>query len=196
MDIGANIGCYTLIAAKLVGSRGKVYAFEPVSNVHERLKFNIGLNGFKNVTAEKKAVYESKGQLKLYVSSAENTGMSGIFHRAGMSGKIENVEAVKLDEYITAHGIKRLDAVKIDIEGSEFYALKGMEKTLAELKPVLIIEISDGVLENSPIQSTDIIDFLESRNYIRKAIGLDGAPLEVTDSASVNYHNYAFFPKG
>lgn len=195
MDIGANIGCYTLIAAKLVGSGGKVYSFEPVSDVYERLRLNISLNRFKNVTAEKKAVSETKGQLKLYVSSAGNTGMSGIFHHDSESGKTENVEAVTLDEYITAHGIKRLDVVKIDIEGSELYALKGMEKTLAELKPILIVEISNGVLENSPIKSTDIINFLESRSYIRKAIAIDGAPVEVTTSSSGNYHNYAFFPE-
>lgn len=196
VDVGANIGCYTLIAAKLVGSGGKVFAFEPVGEMHKKLRFNVELNGFKNVTVEKKAVYEKSDVLKLYVSSAENTGMSGIFRHDTESGVTEEVDAVALDDYIAENGIKRLDMVKIDIEGSELFALKGMEKTLAALKPVIVIEISDEVLENSPIKSADIIDFLESRNYTRKAIDTDGTPIEVTDSTSGNYHNYAFFPKG
>ena len=106
------------------------------------------------------------------------------------------MEAVTLDDYIAENGIDRLDMVKIDIEGSELFALRGMEKTLVALKPVLIVEISDDVLQNSSIKSADIIEFLESRNYLRKAIGVDGTPVKMTASASLNYHNYAFFPKG
>lgn len=70
-----------------------------------------------------------------------------------------------------------------------------MENTLATLKPILLVEVSDDVLENSPIKSADIIDYLEMRNYVRRGIGMHGNPVELNAAESLGYHNYAFFPK-
>lgn len=98
MDIGANIGCYTLIAVKTVGSNGAVYSFEPDPEVHQRLKTNVELNGFQNTVTEKKAVSEKSDTLKIYVSSGENTGMSGIYRHDTENGRIEHVEAIALDD--------------------------------------------------------------------------------------------------
>jgi len=67
MDIGANIGYYTLVAAKLVGANGKVYAFEPESINFSFLKKSVEINNYENVICEKKAVSNENGKLKLFL---------------------------------------------------------------------------------------------------------------------------------
>ena len=70
VDIGANIGYYTLIAAKLVGNKGIVYAFEPEPSNYELLCQNIAINGYTNVVPIEKAVSKTSGKTKLYVNAA------------------------------------------------------------------------------------------------------------------------------
>ncbi|MBL4862663.1 MAG: FkbM family methyltransferase [Crocinitomicaceae bacterium] len=194
IDIGANIGSYSLIASKLVGEHGKVHAFEPIEDVYNRLLFNVQLYDLENVTTCKKAIYETKDLLKFFVSSHENLGMSSIFHHDTESGHMERVEAISLDEYVSALNIEKINLIKIDIEGAELFALKGMQNTIKKFRPIIVMEISEDVLQNSSIKSTDVIDFMEEFDYSRCAINQNGEQIDISHDHQNNYYNYAFYP--
>lgn len=191
-DIGANIGTYTLVASRIVGETGVVHSFEAITDVYHRMVENIELNKLNNITPNHRAVYQHSQMLEFFVSSKENAGMSSIFHHDTESGKLENVQAVSIDEYIESGNISRVDMIKIDIEGAELFALKGMTTTLERFHPVLIMEVSDDVLKNTGISGNEILELLTGMGYVRKKIYKCGHTGDPADSKT-DYHNFAFF---
>ena len=194
VDVGANIGCYTLVAARLVGDAGKVIAFEPVKDIYDRLCFNIQLNKLGNVSAKKLAVYKESGTLTMHVSDRENMGMSSIFHHDTESGQTERVEAIAMDDYMENAGIKKIKLIKIDIEGAELEALQGMQRILRDLRPIIIAEISDEVLSHDPTRKQETFDWLKGNGYDRKWLGIKGQPMTEPDQHAKQYFNFVFFP--
>jgi FkbM family methyltransferase len=145
IDVGAHIGLYTLIAAKRVGSSGKVIAIEPDPDNFKILKKNILLNQLSNVEALECAVYSTKEKLKLFLPELEqgrtifNTVMQD---RAGTSNNFLEVEANTLDNILNENNIQRVNWIKIDVEGAELEVLKGAVDTLSSNKNItLVIEI-------------------------------------------------------
>jgi len=130
IDLGANIGYYTLIFAKLVGDKGKVYAFEPDPENFALLKKNIETNCYQNVVLIPKAVSSKNGKQKLYLSN-ENKGSSSFIHRSTnkKNQKFVEVESIRLDDYF-AQKPEQINFIKMDIEGHEEEALKGMTSLL------------------------------------------------------------------
>ena len=135
-DIGANIGYYTLLARSLVGSEGRVFAFEPHPEAYEKLKENIKLNGYTNVIPLNKAVSNKSGRTKFYLHS--DSGRSSLLHPEDENKWIE-VETIVLDEFIEREGVTP-DIIKMDIEGAEPLALEGMRKLLKTKELILFIE--------------------------------------------------------
>ena len=133
IDIGANIGYYTLIFAKLVGKDGVVFAFEPDPDNFELLKKNVEMNGYENVILENKAVSNVNGKVKLYLSD-DNKGDHRLYDSHDGHPAIE-VESVCLDDYFKDYN-ERIDFVKMDIQGSEWQALQGMSDLLKRNKSV------------------------------------------------------------
>lgn len=124
IDVGANIGYYTIIFSKLVGEAGKVYAFEPDPVNFSILKKNIELNHCENVIAEQKAVSHKTGPLKLYVNN-ENRGDHRIYD-SGDTRKTVTIEAIQLDDYVKAP----INFLKMDVQGAEVFVLEGAGNTL------------------------------------------------------------------
>jgi FkbM family methyltransferase len=124
LDIGANIGYYTLIFAKLVGNSGKVFAFEPEPKNFALLVKNIEINGYKNIICVKKAVSDENGTIKLYLSES-NMGDHRIYNSHD-SRKAVKIETVRLDDYFKDYK-GRIDFIKMDIQGGELKAIKGMD---------------------------------------------------------------------
>jgi FkbM family methyltransferase len=192
IDIGANIGIYSLSASDMLdlSKGGMVHAFEPVSYVYKKLIENIELNKIENVVPNKLAVYKENKTIELFLSNQENLGMSSVFHHDTESGLTEMVEAVTIDSYIDKSDITRVDLIKIDIEGAELYALKGMLNTLKKYKPVLLLEISENVLKGNSISGTDVINFLDELGYSPYTIEKSGEikPFNVeSDEVRTNY---------
>jgi FkbM family methyltransferase len=134
LDIGANIGYYTLIAARIVGDKGKVFAFEPDPENFSLLKKNIAINGYKNVTPVQKAVSDKFRKIKLFLSEDNKAG-----HRIydDMTGKkFISVGAVVIDDFLKGN---KVDFVKMDVEGAEGKALAGMSKIIKENKKLKIL---------------------------------------------------------
>lgn len=136
LDIGANIGYYTLIATKLVGEHGKVFAFEPDPTNFALLEKNVKLNGYKNVILVQKAVSNKTDKLRLYLCE-DNKGDYRIYDSRDGRQSIE-IESIRLDDYFKNDDGK-IDFIKMDIQGSEGWAIQGMRLLLQRNKNVKII---------------------------------------------------------
>lgn len=125
LDIGANIGFYSKILSDCVGPEGKVHSFEPDSTNFRHLKKNLSQRS--NVVLNNKAVSDKAGTLNVYKSKDLN-----VDHRTYPVGEFESIEvieAISIDDYV--NGAWLVNCVKMDIQGFEVSALKGMEKTVA-----------------------------------------------------------------
>jgi FkbM family methyltransferase len=194
IDIGANVGSYTLVASKLVGRSGRVIAFEPASKSFLRLSKNISMNGLKNVITERKAVLDRNTRTDLYISGNHNLGMSSIFHHDSESGITENVETVTLDDYVEKHEISQVNIIKIDIEGSEILALKGMQRILERIHPRILIELKEETIIHSGYQAKNIVDFLVNAGYNKFIIDEQGNISSDLTRQPEDYFNFLFLP--
>lgn len=192
VDIGANIGAYTLIASKIIGDKGTVFAFEPVNRINNCLLENINLNHFTNVQVEKKALFEKNTTLKLNVSSDINLGMSSMYDHDEKSGVEELVTAIIGDEYFSDKKLSHIELIKIDIEGAELFALKGLKQTLLNFKPLLMVELNELVLQSAKISKDQIIDFLKDCNYHMKGIDMAGKIVEANAPNLNDSENFVF----
>jgi len=147
VDIGANIGCYTLQAAAAVGESGKVLAFEPLPAAFERLKRNLGLNRFDRVTLFQGACCDRTGSLKFYMQSCPEVPFAnaiGTLYPSiwyGRQPETCEVAAHPLDQWLADVAFERVDLIKIDAEGSEFDIIKGGFNLLRHYMPVLVLEV-------------------------------------------------------
>jgi FkbM family methyltransferase len=131
VDVGANVGYYSLVASTLVGSSGRVYAFEPDPESFSYLTRNVDLNACRNVVPIRMAVSDRAGSAS-FVRRNQDTGfLSGDAGSASV-----NVSTVSLDEFFAEQGWPTVGLVKMDVEGSERVALLGM-KELSRRNPSL-----------------------------------------------------------
>ena len=127
-DVGANLGIYSLLASRWVGSEGSVHSFEPDPENFALLTRNVRANGCENVTTHQAAVADEVGEITLFVRP-EHHGDHRIYNDgAGGRGQIR-VPLTTLDEALGKTG--RLDVVKLDIQGVEWRAIAGMRQLLA-----------------------------------------------------------------
>jgi len=147
VDLGANVGYFTMVAAKLVGNSGKVYAFEPEPSNFELLLRNIKLNGYTNVVPINKAVSNREGPGELFISN-HRTSESQIFKRENGS-EIVPIESTSLDIFFNDRD-HHIDVIKMDIEGAEELALHGMSSVLKNNQHIKIItEFNPETLEKA-----------------------------------------------
>ena len=129
VDIGANVGYYTLLAARRVGPHGKVYAFEPGPQDFKLLTGNLQLNGYENVIAIQKAVSNETGTASFFLSPRGSTAHSLLPSR-DYSKETIAIETVTLDEFFEKARSPAIQVIKMDIEGWEIEALDGMRRTI------------------------------------------------------------------
>jgi FkbM family methyltransferase len=127
LDIGAHIGYYSLIFAKYVGRKGKVFAFEPDPDNFTLLKKNVEINGYENTVLIQRAVSNQTCKGKLFLWE-EGTDDHRIYDSHDNRMCIE-IDVIKLDDYFKNYDGK-IDFIKIDIQGAELMALKGMSNLL------------------------------------------------------------------
>ena len=162
LDIGANIGWYTLLAASLVGETGKVFAFEPEPANFALLQKNIALAGYHNVDPMQKAVSDRNQTVTLYLRE-NNRGSHALY--AGVDSASIPVEAVRLDDHLGTY-MGKIDLIKMDIEGSEGHALMGMTALLKRNRGVkIIMELSPHALEQSGTPARDVLDMLRGLGF-------------------------------
>jgi FkbM family methyltransferase len=143
IDVGANYGVYTLSMAKVVGAAGRVWAFEPATKTAALLAESILLNGFRNVTLERRALSSAPGaaQLVLHSDSEMNALVRG---EGGAGAPSEIVELVSLDGCMESRDWKDIAFVKLDAEGEESNILRGGQRFFEVLSPLVQYEIKAG----------------------------------------------------
>ncbi len=122
VDLGANVGWYTLLSARVVGSEGRVYAFEPDATNYKLLVGNVELNNFANVITENQAVSDKTGIVNLYRTQR---GLGATLCPSDNQTNIIPIKSTSLDDYFKGNKC-RVNIVKMDIEGGERAALSGM----------------------------------------------------------------------
>jgi FkbM family methyltransferase len=148
VDVGAHVGYYTLLAGKLVGESGRVVGVEPNPATFARLQRDVALNPFRNIAVRKVACTDQETTLKFFQAPIDNTGTSSINKTNAHEGNEISVPGVPLDKIVQDLGIKRVDLVKIDVEGAEMMVLGGMTNILAAYHPKVSIELKDDLLKN------------------------------------------------
>jgi FkbM family methyltransferase len=126
VDVGANIGYFSVIASRSVGEHGEVYALEPSTEAFERLKMNVAINGATNIRIVPKAAHRAAGELRLYLSDIQdgmNSTLGIIKHSASRT-----IQTTTIDELL---GNKKIALIKIDVEGAEREALIGAKNVLS-----------------------------------------------------------------
>lgn len=179
LDVGANAGVVTLLAAALVGPGGRVHAFEPSPRDRSRLTANVDASGLTNVSVHAEALGRETGKAVLRVSSAERPGhntIGGFAYTADASTESAEVELTTLDDFASARGLARLDLVKIDVEGSETAVLEGGRRTLERFRPVIITEAYDPSLRQLGTSAPELLDLLRTLGYELRVFGPSGVP--------------------
>ena len=144
-DIGANVGFFTLLAARRVGCDGAVYSFEPVHENAAAIRRNVGLNGLANVSVFEVALDELSRTGSLFITKWDGgASLSTAAVARGVSVEQRAVEVMALDDLVAAEGLRPPSLVKIDVEGAELGVLRGMVRTIERFRPVLVYEVDDG----------------------------------------------------
>ncbi len=163
VDIGANVGVHTLFASRAVGPTGTVIAVEPDPDNFALLKLNVSKNGVKNVRLVQKAVSDAAGSVALYQYDDNRARLSlRDLHRSGRSVQ---VEAVTVDELL-AECSEPIALVKMDIEGAEPLALRGMSETMARNpRMILLMEFIPDFIAAFGVCPETLLQELEALAY-------------------------------
>jgi FkbM family methyltransferase len=140
-DVGAHLGYFTLILARLAGPCGRVFAFEPLASHRRLLRRTLAINGLDQVTLRPEAVGGRTGGaiLEEWVNSAMSRLSSG--DPPTYCVRRHAVREIRLDDWEADERPARLDLVKLDVEGRETAALAGAAATLARHRPLLVLEL-------------------------------------------------------
>lgn len=172
LDLGANIGWYSIIAAMLVKNAGKVIAFEADSKNAKMLQSNIDLNMLNNIQVVQKAVLDYDGHVEFY-HNPENYGDHSIaqntfkrcFNIDPTFSVGQKIESICLDNFLTKEEFSKVSFIKMDIQGSEVKALKGMSTLLQSSRPVILLEYAPAHLYDAKSSAFEIFAFIENYNY-------------------------------
>jgi FkbM family methyltransferase len=170
LDVGSNIGYFTLIAARGVGAGGRVYAFEPQPHNFRLLKKNIEINSQANVTAFNRAMSDKQEKVRLFEDTI-NYGAHSLSDRnlIGRGGSIE-VDAVTIDDLAETVPGKRFDLIKMDTQGAEGWIIEGAKRTMIDTNPRLIIEFWPWGLRNLGTDPLELLGRIRDMGYSIKVI--------------------------
>jgi FkbM family methyltransferase len=163
VDVGANIGYFSLLASTLVGPGGKVLAFEPMEENIVLFRKSVRLNQFHNIHIFQKAVLNKNGMVHMILWDRRNSGSFHILNNPYWEETIYEVEAVKLDDFLSG---ERVDVIKVDVEGSEGLVFQGMIETIRRYHPILILEFTPlGLKDISSISGEEFLKAFENLDY-------------------------------
>jgi FkbM family methyltransferase len=168
VDAGANIGLYSLLAARCVGDDGQIWSFEPSQTTYKFLLDNLALNGMRTVETHRLALSDVKGELTL---RAER-GFGDLYRHLDYTGSasegdmVESVAVVTLDDFASSQEIDQIDFLKIDVEGGELCLLKGAQRLLSRSPDVVVMfESEEDWCQRSGCTAEDTFDLLKSLGF-------------------------------
>ena len=166
LDIGANIGLFSLLASRLVGEQGKIISFEPSTDVFLRLKENILSNNFTNIDCRNIGLSDKKGELTFYTSKNGHDAWNSF--APSQDDKLEKqikVEVSTLDYELLDANKALIKLVKIDVEGWEKFVLNGGKDFFVNFNPTVMVEFTEENTFNAGYSVYEIYDIMQSWGY-------------------------------
>lgn len=174
LDVGANIGVYTLLASQLVGESGYVHSFEPLPEANELLLANIRLNRRSNIAMIPAAVGEETGETQIYINAQNALSSLGNTNR-GRILRSQTVPILTLDSYAKSAGIARANFLKIDVEGFEGHVLRGAVNLVENSSDLIIMsELAHKNFSPLGFSVKDVLDWMRARGFEVWMIGNHG----------------------
>ena len=184
-DIGANTGIYSLLA-KSIAPDAKVYAFEPVERVFEKLVYNNKLNSY-DIACSNEAISDYTGEATIYDKDTEHT-YSVTVNEDNSDNKETSIptiiQTIRLDEFIESNCIEQIDLIKIDVEKHEVEALRGMGKYISSFMPTFLIEILNDEIAKG------VEDILKEMDYEYYIIDENSGIAKVEHLRKSDYYNF------
>ena len=173
LDVGANVGYYSVILGILGRESIRIHAFEPLEQSIEVLKANLDLNHLTSkVTVHKFALGNSDGTARLFVPKRSGTSAASLADlHPDEQNSIVTIETRRLDSVFPATGLKNLDLIKIDVEGAEAQVLEGGWETISKFKPMVFAELLRKWASNFGYHPNEVIVSLASLGYECYAVG-------------------------
>lgn len=164
LDVGANLGRMSLHAARLVGAGGQVHAFEPCPKVAGSLWRNLQANAAANVTVWPFAATERAGMVEFQMPLGTNSGWASMRDLGAGAAVSIHVAAARLDD-LSELWLRPPRLVKIDVEGAELLALRGMQAGLAKHQPFVVLELTDSWLRQLGGSAAELLQLMRDLGY-------------------------------
>jgi FkbM family methyltransferase len=182
VDIGANIGAFTVLAGLIVGPTGRVIAFEPVTETFQRLEGNVALNGLRNIECHRAAIYSRDGAITLQIYAKSAFATAHKVNEVDHDRPVETVPCLTLQRVFRDFRIDHIDLLKVDCEGSEYGIFETLSPDLAARIDQIAVEVHP-VEGKSPGQLCEKISTLGfttapaqgSVHWFRAAVRSEGA---------------------
>ena len=200
VDVGANVGEITLVCSKLVGSGGHVLAFEPVERILKSLTKNVAANAIRNVSIFPLGLADHDGSATIYescgqgASDDEHHGLGSLYGKSDEHRSLGVIKLARLDRICEELTIRRIDLIKIDIEGAELACLRGAKDIISLMRPRIIIEIQEYSSSRAGYEQGDILDFLSLYGYEFYSIDAKGRTTPLLKESLGAYQNVYCVP--
>jgi len=168
LDMGAELGYFSLLFSKLVGQDGRVVSFESDPYCLKKLRANISRNGYENITVVDKAVSGNSGKTRFFV--ANDKGTSSLFFPNELGGEWVDVECITVDDYLESGHVKPVSFFKMDVEGAEDGVFKGMSRMVEtarrdQRRLCGVVELSPRLLRAAGVSPETFLRNLQSDGF-------------------------------
>jgi FkbM family methyltransferase len=167
VDVGANIGYFSVLASQLVGPSGRVVAIEASEAFNQRLAQNARLNGCANIRAAHTAVSDKRQTLTFILASSANMGANSIVPYDGPAESTFDIEAYPLPDVLEADEIATARVIKVDVEGAEGSVVRGMAPLLDRLRPdaEITVEVTPERMEQLGDSVEELLDTMRGAGF-------------------------------
>ena len=192
LDIGANLGGHLLPIAKLVGEKGKVYGFEGSQHAFQRQRKNVELNQYlsKRIKTYHAFLMENSNAEKpnqIYSSWPLNAKSKAQLHpvHLGQLHSVGEAEVFSIDEWSQLEKPKRINLLKIDVDGYEIPVLRGCRKTIKKYRPIILLELAPYIHQERGYQFEELIKLLTDLKYGGKTLHGKTISLDTTINTKI-----------
>lgn len=165
LDVGANVGAWTVPLARRLGSRARVYAFEPVPANRARLETAIIANALGNVTVSPLALGDGTRQVDMWLRSSVTGAGSGTAAIVPAGQGHLTASMCEMDDWVVRTGLTRLDFIKLDVEGAELMVLAGAQQTVTRFRPLILAEFDAYWMSTHGLSAPDVSRWAAANAY-------------------------------